>query len=409
MVFSNCIGSFVLDEQFQLKDYILFSTEDSIQNARILEQGSALEVEQKLTEQYKARKPDAYETSKILEIFREDIYLKKFRETNMALTKLKLKESVNADIFASNAIGEVDEIIKGVDVLVKRLREWYAWYNPEFERATEDNQTLVESILSKDRGALLEELRISESIGADFKQEDLDPIMACAQSCKNLYSLKVNLEQYIERVLSNYAPNMQAIAGPLLTARLIKDTGSLKRLAMMKSSIIQIIGAEKALFRHIRTGAKPPKYGVLFTHPLVQKVNKKEQGKVARAIADKLAIAAKVDFFKGEFVGDKLKAELEHKFLGVPKEETPPLPDLPEVPNVDATPATVEEWKDGEVREKIIHLDEEAGGDVVFDEDVDAIQANSKALEPEKEVSNSKGPAKMEISEDIFKDLEFKE
>ncbi len=393
-----------MDDQFQLKDYILFTAQDSIQNTKVLEQEGSLEVEQKLVAQYQARKPDAYELAKILEIFREDIYLRKFKETNTTITKLKLKESVGPDIFIANASGEVDEIVKVVDVLVKRLREWYAWYNPEFERATEDNQTLVESILSKDRSTLLEELKLSESIGADIAQENLDPMMACAQSCKNLYALKVNLEQYLEQVLTRYAPNIQTVAGTLLSARLIRETGSLRRLAMMKSSIIQVIGAEKALFRHIRTGAKPPKYGILFMHPLVQKVNKDEQGKVARALADKLAIAVKVDFFKGAFVGDRLKAELESKFLGV-KKETTPTPAIPVMPNTDSTPATVEEWKDGEVREKVIHLDKEAGGDVVYNEELDEPLVESK----KQETQPKKDPHKMEISEDIFKDLEFKE
>lgn len=396
MVFSNCIGSFVFDDQFQLKDYLLFTAEDAVNNAKILEQGGVIEIEQKLMEQHQAHKPDPYGLSKILEVFREDIYIRKFRETNLALTRLKLKDSVKQDVLLSNAIGEVDELVKTLDNMTKRLREWYAWYNPEFERATQDNLFLVESILGKDRNSLLSEVSRTETLGGDLAPEDLDPILACAQSCKSLFTLKAHLEQYIEQVLVRFAPNIQTVAGPLLAARLIKGTGSLRRLAMMKSSIIQIIGAEKALFRHIRTGAKPPKYGILFTHPLVQKVSKKEQGKVARAVADKIAIAAKVDFFKGAFVGDRLKAELEAKFLGI-KPAPLPTPVMPTVPNVDSAPKNVEEWKEGEIREKVIHLDEEAGGDVVYDEQLDE---TPREPEPQK-----KDPSKMEISEDIFKDL----
>jgi len=88
----------------------------------------------------------------------------------------------------------------------------------------------------------------------------------------------------------------------------------LKKLAEMPSSTIQLLGAEKALFRHMRTGAKVPKHGILIQHPLMAKTKKEIHGKVARALADKISIAAKVDYFKGKFVADKLKKMLEEKF-----------------------------------------------------------------------------------------------
>jgi nucleolar protein 56 len=74
-----------------------------------------------------------------------------------------------------------------------------------------------------------------------------------------------------------------------------------------------VLGAEKALFRHLRTGAKAPKYGILHEHPLISQAKKPEHGKIARLLADKIAIAAKVDFFKGKFVGNKLKKDIERR------------------------------------------------------------------------------------------------
>ena len=82
----------------------------------------------------------------------------------------------------------------------------------------------------------------------------------------------------------------------------------------MPSSTIQLLGAEKALFIHLLKKTKPPKHGVLFDHPLVISHNKKEQGKIARAIADKISIAVKLDYFKGDFLGNKLRKELEVRF-----------------------------------------------------------------------------------------------
>ena len=86
--------------------------------------------------------------------------------------------------------------------------------------------------------------------------------------------------------------------------------GSLKRLIMLPSSTVQLLGAEEALFRHIKTGARCPKYGVLHDHPLVSRSKKKESGKVARVLASKISIAARVDYAKGKFIGDKLMKEI---------------------------------------------------------------------------------------------------
>jgi nucleolar protein 56 len=83
---------------------------------------------------------------------------------------------------------------------------------------------------------------------------------------------------------------------------------------MMPASTLQILGAEKALFRHIKSGARPPKHGLIHEHQFLQNAKKNEIGKKSRALADKLSIAVKVDFFKGEFIGKKLKKELEEKF-----------------------------------------------------------------------------------------------
>jgi nucleolar protein 56 len=82
----------------------------------------------------------------------------------------------------------------------------------------------------------------------------------------------------------------------------------------MPASTIQILGAEKALFRHMKTGAKPPRHGIIISHPLIARAPDKMHGKIARALADKLSIASKVDYFKGNFIGDKLKKSLEEKF-----------------------------------------------------------------------------------------------
>lgn len=106
------------------------------------------------------------------------------------------------------------------------------------------------------------------------------------------------------------------VAGITIAAKLISHAGSLRRLVEMPSSTIQILGAEKALFRHMRNKKRnlPPKHGIIHEHQLIQKSKEEMHGKAARALADKLSIAIKIDYFKGKFIGDKLKKELVDKF-----------------------------------------------------------------------------------------------
>ena len=102
------------------------------------------------------------------------------------------------------------------------------------------------------------------------------------------------------------APNLTAVAGSNVASKLISLAGNLERLSKFPAPKIQLMGAEVALFRHLQTGAKPPKHGVILEHPLVSSAKKHLKGKIARKLADKISIAAKIDFFKGEFMGEYL-------------------------------------------------------------------------------------------------------
>ena len=109
------------------------------------------------------------------------------------------------------------------------------------------------------------------------------------------------------------APNIRGLVGPLLGARLISLAGGLSRLARLPASTIQVLGAEKALFRALRTGGRPPKHGVIFQYPAIHRSPRWQRGKIARALAAKLAIAARIDAFTGEYKADELKEELEKR------------------------------------------------------------------------------------------------
>jgi nucleolar protein 56 len=119
--------------------------------------------------------------------------------------------------------------------------------------------------------------------------------------------------------MNEIAPNLSELAGPLLGARLIAISGGIEKLAKMASSRIQVLGAEKALFRALRSGARPPKHGIIFQHPFLHEAKRSQKGKVARALAGKIAIAARMDAFSGNFSGDTLKTDLEKRIEKIQK------------------------------------------------------------------------------------------
>lgn len=120
------------------------------------------------------------------------------------------------------------------------------------------------------------------------------------------------LERGFTTTVQDVAPNLAALAGPSLAARLLAAAGSLDELAKMPSSTLQVLGAEGALFAHLRGEAPSPKHGIIFTHPAVRSAPDAERGSVARAVAGKLSIAARVDRYRGE-LEPSLREELDDR------------------------------------------------------------------------------------------------
>jgi nucleolar protein 56 len=169
------------------------------------------------------------------------------------------------------------------------------------------------------------------SMGADIAEADLEMVQALAKNVLDFYLLRKNMDEYVDRTMEELAPNVRAVAGALLGARLIAMAGSLQNLAMRPASTIQVIGAEKALFRSLKTGARPPKHGLIFQHTLLHDAKRWQRGKIARVIAGKLAIAARTDAFgAGHYIGDKLKADINKRLEEIQiKYKDPPAPKEP--------------------------------------------------------------------------------
>ncbi|MET1101755.1 MAG: C/D box methylation guide ribonucleoprotein complex aNOP56 subunit [Pyrodictiaceae archaeon] len=267
----------------------------------------------------------------------EDEYYKLLRDFSLEATRRKLRrEAEKRDLLAAQAIRAIDDIDKTTNLFAARLREWYSLHFPELDdlvREHEDYVRIVHELGHRDnitKDALVK-LGFSEdkaekiaeaarkSIGADYPDFDIYPMQRLAKITLDLYALRRDLTEYIAQVMKEVAPNVTALVGPLLGARLISLAGSLEELAFLPASTIQVLGAEKALFRALRTGGKPPKHGVIFQYPDIHRSPRWQRGKIARALAAKLAIAAKVDYFTGRFIGDKLKEILKKRIEEIKK------------------------------------------------------------------------------------------
>jgi nucleolar protein 56 len=165
-----------------------------------------------------------------------------------------------------------------------------------------------------DRGGIIEELDLNiESIGSDMEASDMERIMRLADTLCRIYDDREITESYISELSDEVAPNMCKLLGSSLAARLISSAGGLDRLASLPSSTLQLLGAEKAMFRHLRSGKRPPKHGMIFQHPEIHRAPYWQRGNISRALAGKALIAAKVDNYKGEFIGGMLLDDFNRK------------------------------------------------------------------------------------------------
>ena len=270
------------------------------------------------------------------------------RNVSLELAKLRIKgASEKRDLIVAQGIQTLDDLDRTVNLFMGRLREWYGVYFPELDRLIEKHETYSRLVMNlgdresyttealekenipKERAALVAKAAES-SMGADIAERDLQQIQELAKNVLSFYELRKNMDNYVDRTMEEMAPNVRAVAGALLGARLIALAGSLQTLAMRPASTIQVLGAEKALFRSLKTGARPPKHGLIFQHTLLHDAKRWQRGKIARVIAGKLAIAARADAFGGHFIGDKLKADINKRLEEIhEKYKEPPPPKEP--------------------------------------------------------------------------------
>ncbi|KAG2474426.1 MAG: rRNA biogenesis protein Nop5/Nop56 [Nitrosopumilales archaeon] len=250
----------------------------------------------------------------------------KLRDFAMQLSSSKVSEvSASPDLHISQSINSLDEIDRIINGISSRLREWYGLHFPELDNVIDSIFGYSQIVLAGKREDITEKVfedagfpdskveMLSvirkKSRGGDISPENLAIVQLLAKQILELNELRKKLEEHVETQMNLVAPNLAAILGTAVGARIIAKAGSLKKLASMPASTIQVLGAEKALFRSLKTGSRPPKHGLLFQHAMVHAAPRWQRGKIARAIAGKAAIAARVDVY-GEGLNKTLLEKL---------------------------------------------------------------------------------------------------
>lgn len=240
-------------------------------------------------------------------------------EAAEAYTREEIGEREGRDQLLVQAVRALEDMDEVSNDLSERLRPWYQLHFPEMEAAMEDNAAFAERVAEHAQRTEHEDImeETEESTGMELTSLDARMLETFASYLSGGYMLRDRLERYVDQLAGEVVPNLAALLGGVLAARLLSEAGSLEKLAKMPSSTIQVLGAEKAMFRHMQGEGEAPKHGVLFMHPFVRNAPRGEQGKLARVLANKAAIAARLDRYGGAFKGDELRAEVEETFEDV--------------------------------------------------------------------------------------------
>jgi len=240
----------------------------------------------------------------------------KLREKALSDTKEELRSEVDRDRILVKAVKQLDQLNDNINTEVERLRDWYSLHFPELEEEISDNEHFV-NILS--RGINRNELEAfsdmaATSTGMALTEEDEKMIEDMVKSISDRIKLRDQIENYVSNGVKEEMSNLSKLLDPLLAARLVGLAGSLDDLAKKPASTVQMLGAEKALFRYLRGNGTPPKHGIIFEHEFVNQLPEDSRGKMARFLANKASIAARLDNYGDKEKGEQLREECREKF-----------------------------------------------------------------------------------------------
>ncbi|CAN6483265.1 unnamed protein product [Victoria cruziana] len=252
-------------------------------------------------------------------------------------SRAKVKFNVNrVDNMVIQAIFLIDTLDKDINLFSMRIREWYSWHFPELAKIVSDNYLYAKVVkLIKDKSSLKEEsvsqladalgdedqareifVAATQSMGQELSVIDLINVQQFAQRVMDLSEFRKELHEYLVTKMQDIAPNLASLIGEMVGARLISHAGSLTNLAKCPASTLQILGAEKALFRALKTRGNTPKYGLIFHSSFIGRASARNKGRLARYLANKCSIASRIDCFSeanSNIFGEKLREQVEER------------------------------------------------------------------------------------------------
>jgi len=259
------------------------------------------------------------------------------RGLSHAYSRAKVKFNVNKqDNMITQAISLLDQLQKDVNTFSMRIREWYSYHFPELIKIIPDNIQYIRCVLVvnnrrefteekfPDLMEILEdEDKVQEvyaasrsSMGTDMSEIDILTFHRFAKKVVSLAQYEASLLDYLKSRMNEVAPNISALIGEVVGARLISRAGSLISLAKYPASTIQILGAEKALFRALKVRGRTPKFGLLYNTSFISKARMKDKGRISRCIANQCAKAASIDAFSDNptsYYGEMFKEQIEER------------------------------------------------------------------------------------------------
>ncbi|MBM3282003.1 MAG: hypothetical protein FJY86_01515 [Candidatus Diapherotrites archaeon] len=251
------------------------------------------------------------------------------RKRLMEQTKWSISTSLSSkDAHVIRAVQTSKNLEAIYNLLFEQTLEWYALHFPEIRQMVRDPLNVLGIVVrAGPRSKITREVAgqfytddysiarltdaAAKSAGGDLDENALRAIQGVAQTALDIKKEQTRLNDFVVRQMKDLAPNFSELATPTIAAQLLAKAGSLKHLSELPGSTIQVMGAEEALFSHLKTKTRPPKHGYLFNHPLVKPLPKHARGRMARTLAGKLAICIRVDVFGQSRVVDQYKPALE--------------------------------------------------------------------------------------------------
>ncbi|KIX99972.1 uncharacterized protein Z520_04610 [Fonsecaea multimorphosa CBS 102226] len=342
-----------------------------------------------------------------------------------SLARHKLKFSPDKiDVMIVQAIGLLDDLDKELNTYAMRVKEWYGWHFPEMAKILNDNLAYAKVVLKMGMRTNWENCDLAEilpeeieaavkaaadrSMGTEITDEDLENIQSLAEQVVQFTEYRTQLASYLSARMTAIAPNLTTLVGDLVGARLIAHAGSLMNLSKSPASTIQILGAEKALFRALKTKHDTPKYGLIYHASLIGQATGRNKGKMARVLAAKAALGLRVDALQ-EWGDDEMdipedekaalglsaRANLERKLAAMEGKPLKPR-GVAIAPNGVSTTPQPKKWEIKEARK--------------YNPDADGLAGDeAPAKEEKKSKKDKKGKQEKKLIEDVSEDVDMKE